>query len=48
MTSPRTSDSASAAIGIEALKRQMTLPLIAAPMFLVSGPELVLPPAARA
>jgi nitronate monooxygenase len=35
-------DSASAAVGIEELKRQMTLPLIVAPMFLVSGPELVL------
>jgi nitronate monooxygenase len=27
---------------VDALKRQMTLPLIVAPMFLVSGPELVL------
>lgn len=30
------------ASGIEGLKSQMTLPLIVAPMFLVSGPELVL------
>ncbi len=34
-------NSGSAAAGVQALKRQLTLPLIVAPMFLVSGPELV-------
>lgn len=41
VTSPRKADPA-ATSGIERLKSQMTLPLIVAPMFLVSGPELVL------
>jgi len=41
MTSPYGADAATPS-GILGLKSQMTLPLIVAPMFLVSGPDLVL------
>jgi nitronate monooxygenase len=42
MATPPTHRPPASAAGIQDLKRQMKLPLIVAPMFLVSGPDLVL------